>query len=154
MIGTATYRHITEVLAESQDLGDLALEGLFCARDSLFSANINTRERFRKELFSYMNNTYSYILTKHIRADRSLMAMTTAINNHALEFYGKEYGYETMDEFLLDQYLEAPTSFAALSNFVGFGITIIGDKAARWQDIGDGWDSVDITWDKIGWDNI
>ena len=154
MIGTATYRHITEVLAEIQDLGDLALEGLLCSRDALFAADVNPRERFRRELFAMMDNTYSFIALKHIRANTSLLNMTKALNDHVLDFYGDLYGYTTIDEFLNDQYLEVPTSFASLSNFIGYGITSIGDKSAKWEDIGDNWQDVDIGFNLIGWENI
>tara|TARA_B100000614_G_scaffold262909_1_gene300772 strand:+ start:236044 stop:236508 length:465 start_codon:yes stop_codon:yes gene_type:complete len=154
VIGTANYREATEVIAEAQELGDLAFAGLLCMRDRLFEGKINPRDRFRRELYANMNATYSLIANRHIRANQSMIQFVKALNDHILVQYGNEYGYETLDEFLVDQYLQVPTTFASISAFIGYSITEIGDKAANWEDIDDNWEDVDLNWDRIGWENV
>ena len=154
MIGTASYRYATVIVGEAQDLGDLALGGLLCQRDKLFESNINPRERFRRELFASLSATYGLIAQKHIRANFDMLQFVKALNDHVLVQYGEEYGYETLDEFLVDQFIEVPATYAALSEFIGYTITEIGDKAANWEDIDANWEDIDIDWDKIGWENF
>ena len=71
-----------------------------------------------------------------------------------MKYYGEEYGYETMDEFLEDQFLEVPQTFASISKLVGFNITKIGDKSASWEDMNSNWEDIDLNWEYIGWENI
>lgn len=154
MIGTANYRYMTETLSEIQDLGDEALTPLFCVRDAILTSDSNPRERFRRELFSLLDATYAYVATRHIIPDVSMIGMVKSLNDHVLEYYGAEYGYDTMDEFLIDQYLEVPQTFADISRWIGYDINEIGDKAANWNDIDDNWEDIDLEYELIGWGNI
>lgn len=154
MIGTSSYRYVTEVLAEMQDLGDEALPPLLCVRDALLTSDINPRERFRRELYAMLDNTYAYIAARHTVPDAAMIGMVKSLNDHVLRYYGEEYGYETMDEFLIDQYLQVPQTFADISNWIGYDISQIGVKAANWEDIDDRWEDVDLLYEKIGWENI
>ncbi len=154
MIGTSNYRFITEVIAESHDLGRESLPFFIDIRNSLFNADINTNERFRREIFAQINNTYSFIFLKHVVADSPMRNFVKSLNQHVLKYYGEEYGYETMDEFLEDQFLEVPQTFASISKLVGFNITKIGDKSASWEDMNSNWEDIDLNWEYIGWENI
>lgn len=154
MIGTSSYRQVTEMLSEIQDLGDEALVPLLCVRESLLNADINARERFRREFYAMLDNTYSYIAVKHTVPSSSMISVVKSLNDHVLNFYGNEYGYETLDQFLIDQYLQVPQTFAQLSRWIGYDVEEIGDKSASWEDISDNWEDVDLDWDKIGWENV
>lgn len=154
MIGTASYRYVTEILAEMQDLGDEALTPLLCVRDALLSADINPRERFRRELYSMLDNTYAYIAAKHTVPDRSMIGMVKSLNDHVLKYYGNEFGYQTLDEFLIGQYLDVPQTFADISNWIGYDVTRIGLRSASWQDVEDDWENIDMLYSRIGWENI
>jgi len=151
MIGTGSYRYATEIIGESQDLGDLALDGLLCQRDRLFESNINPRERFRRELFASLSATYGLIAQKHIRANPVMLKMVKALNDHVLT----EYDFLTLDEFLSSNYIEVPPTYGALSRFIGYAVTEEGDKNGSYEDIDiDTWDIVNTDWDKIGWENF
>jgi hypothetical protein len=154
MIGTASYRYVTEILAEMQDLGDEALPPLLCVRDSLLSSDINPRERFRREMYAMLDNTYAYIASRHIVPDRAMIGMVKSLNDHVLKYYGDQYGYETLDEFLTDQYLDVPVTFADISKWIGYDVSRIGLRSARWEDIDDLWEDIDFLYEKIGWENI
>jgi len=154
MIGTYSYRLITEVLSEVQDLGDEALQSLLCVRTLLLNASINPRDHYRRELYAMLDNTYAYIATKHTIPSSPMISVVKSLNDHVLRFYGEEYGYTDLDEFLADQYLQVPQTFADLSRWIGYEITEIGDKSANWEDIDDNWEDVDLDWDKIGWENV
>lgn len=154
MIGTSNYRYATEVLAEMQDLGDEALTPLLCVRDALLTSNSNPREYYQRGLYAMLDSTYSYIATKHTIPDSSMRGMVKSLNDHVLRYYGNEYGYSSIDEFLLGQYLQVPRTFADISNWIGYDISEIGEKAARWEDVDENWEDVDLLWEKIGWENI
>lgn len=154
MIGTASYRYVTDLIAEIQDLGDEALTPLLCVRENLLISDINPREMFRRNLYAMLDNTYAYIATRHTIPSTTTIGFVQSLNNHVLRLYGDQYGYETMDQFLIDQYLQVPQTFGDISNWIGYKITEIGDKAANWIDIDDDWTDVDIDWDLIGWENI
>ena len=154
MIGTASYRDATEVIAEALELGDLAFAGLLCMRDRLFEGSINPRDRFRRELYAKLNATYSLIANRHVLANKSIVQFVKALNDHVLREYGDIYGYKSLDEFLIGQYLEVPATYAALSEFIGYSITQIGDKGANWEDINDNWENISLNWELIGWENL
>jgi hypothetical protein len=151
MIGTVSYRFATEIISEAQDLGELAWDGLICQKEKLFESNINTRERFRRELFASLSATYGLIAQKHIRSNPVMLQMVKALNDHVLV----EYDFLTLDEFLVDNYMEVPPTYAALSRFIGYTVTEEGTKSAFYTDITpDTWDIVDLNWELLGWENF
>lgn len=154
MIGTASYKMITDILGEAQQLGIDALEPLVCMITNLQSMDISRSERYRNALFGSIVSTYSLILNKHASLNQPMIDAVRSINEHVLDKYGTEYGYSTLDEFLLDQYIEADATFASISRFLGFDINTVGNKAARWKDIDDDWENVDIKWENLGGSNL
>lgn len=153
-LGTANYRYMTEILAEMQDLGDEALPPLLCVRDQLFLAEINPRERYRREFFAMLDNTYSFIALNHTVPDSTIISMVQSLTNHILRNYGNIYGYETLDEFLSGQYLEVPQTFADICRYIGIKVSEVGDKAANWEDIDNNWEDIYVDINLIGWENL
>jgi hypothetical protein len=154
MIGTASYKMITDILGEAQKLGIDALDPLVCMITNLQSMDISKSERYRDVLFGSIVSTYSLILNKHASLNQPMINAVRSINQHVLDKYGAEYGYLTLDDFLLDQYIEVDATFASMSRFLGFNINTVGTKAARWRDISDQWQNVDIKWGKLGGSNL
>lgn len=150
MIGTKTYKILTDILGEAQELGDLSLEGMLDIKESLKTIDANPLERYRRQLFAFNASTYSYIASKHIRMNKSLKQMVLSINNHVLN----KYQNESIDEFLEEQYIAVSPSYASLSGFIGENITKIGSDSGNWEDIGDFYSEVSLNWNKIGWENI
>lgn len=153
MIGTNSYKFVSDALGESQRLGFDALEPLVCMRDIVLNTDISKSERYTRNLLNMISATYSHIALKHANLDDSMRDAVTALNQHVLTLYGDLYGYSNLDEFLEDQYIELDPMYAAISRYLGFPVTIEGTKAARWRDIDDSWKDVDITWSRLGWSN-
>jgi hypothetical protein len=155
MIGTASYKVISDTLGEAQRLGIDALSPFQCMMDNLQRMDISTSERYRKVFFNSLMATYSLIFNKHATLNNPMINAVRSLNDHVLRLYGEQYGYTTIDEFLEDQYLEADPTFASMSRFLGYDVTIEGTKAARWQDIDDNWEDVDqVVWEQLGWSNF
>jgi len=155
MIGTYNYRLVTETLAESQDLGSDALSNLICMRNELLGSDINQYNRFRRNLLNTIDGTYNYIALKHFNLSRPMQKFVRNLQDHVLKHYGEEFGYTTINEFLIDQYIQVPQTFADISGFLGYPITEVGAKAARWKDLDDvQWNEIDLSWQRIGWENL
>lgn len=154
MIGTVSYKTVADTLGEAQQLGLDALEPLVCMISNLQTMNISRSERYRNVLFNSIVSTYSFIANKHANLNQPMINAVRALNQHVLDNYGPQYGYETIDEFLVDQYIEVDPTFASVSRFLGYDVNQVGTKAARWRDIDDVWSEVDIPWSKLGWSNL
>lgn len=153
-IGTYDYRVIAETISESYDLGKESLSPLICMFNNIQNTDINSRQRHKTELESFIRKTYAYIIYKHLDNQQTTYNAIRALNNHVLREYGSAYGYENLDEFLIDQFLEVPLTYAILSEQVGFTISVIGDARARWSDIHILWKDVTLPLNRIGWENI
>lgn len=154
MIGTASYKVIADTLGEAQQLGIDALEPLVCMIENLQSMRISRFERYRNVLFNSIVSTYSLIANKHANLNQPIIDAVRTLNDHVLDNYGPMYGYETIDEFLVDQYIEVDPTFASISRFLGYQVSEVGNKAARWKDIDDTWSDVHIPWGNLGWSNL
>jgi len=155
MIGTYNYRLTAETIAEAQDMGSDALSGLLCMRSELLGADVNQYNRFRRHLVNSIDATYNMIAIKHVNLSRPIQKFVRTLQEHVLRHYGSDFGYTTIDEFLIDQYIQVPQTFADISSFLGYPITEVGTKAARWRDFDDvQWDEIDLSWERIGWDNL
>lgn len=154
MIGTASYKTISDILGESQRLGSDALEPFNCMIENVQNMDISSTERYRNVFFNSIVSTYSLIANKHSNLNQPMIKAVNALNQHILTHYGSQYGYATIDEFLADQYLEVDPTFASISRFLGYNVTLSGTKAAKWQEIDDNWESINIAWDKLGWSNF
>lgn len=150
MIGTATYKVLADTLGEAQLLGTDALEPLNCMISNLQTMDIGTQERYRNVLFNSIVSTYSLILNKHRNLNTPLSTAVSDLNDHVLRYYGAEYGYESIDEFLLGQYIQVDPTFASVSRFLGYDVNQTGNKAGRWEDIDDNWEDVNVPWEVIG----
>lgn len=153
-IGTYDYRVITEAIAESYDLGKECLNPLVCMYNNLQNCDVNVRQRHRTELESFLRRTYAYIIYKHLDNQQAMYNAVRALNTHVMREYGAAYGYDSMDEFLIDQFLEVPLTYAILSEQVGYSITVIGDAKARWSDMHLLWKDITLPMNKIGWENL
>ena len=155
MIGTVSYKVIADTLGESQQLGLDALEPFNCMLNNLQNMDISRSERYRNVFFNSIVATYSLIANKHANLNNAMINAVTALNDHVLRLYGSQYGYTSIDEFLLDQYIEVDPTFASVSRFLGYDVTQTGTKAARWKDIDDNWEDVDqVVWNQLGWSNF
>jgi len=150
MIGTYDYRITTEAIAESYNLGQKALGSLICAFNTLQLTDVNEQQRHRRELDSYLRTTYAFVVLKHLDNQQTMYAAIRALNNHVLI----QYGYDTIDDFLLDNFIDAPITYAILSEQTGEVITVIGDSRATMKDINRLMKDIDINMDKIGWENV
>ena len=150
MIGTVSYKIVADTLGESQQLGIDALEPLNCMISNLQSMRISRTERYRNVLFNSIVSTYSLIANKHANLNQDMINSVRSLNDHILN----KYGYETIDEFLIDQYIEVNPVFASMSRFLGYEVNEVGEKSARWKEIDDVWANVDISWNKLGWSNF
>jgi hypothetical protein len=155
-IGTYDYRVIVDSISEAYDLGKEALYPLTCAWNNIENADINTRQRQKTELQSYLRRTYALIIFKHLDSShqQSLLNAISALNNHVLDKYGEAYGYQDLDEFLIDQFLSVPITYALLSTAAGQTITIVGESRARWKDINILWSDITLPMNRIGWENL
>lgn len=153
-IGTYDYRVITDAIAESYDLGKKCLDPLVCMYNNLQNCDVNVRQRHRMELESFLRKTYAYIIYKHLDSQQTMYNAVRALNVHVMREYGEAYGYDSMDEFLIDQFLEVPLTYAILSEQVGYSITVIGDARARWSDMHLLWKDITLPMNKIGWENL
>lgn len=153
-IGTYDYRVITEAIAESYDLGKECLNPLVCMYNNLQNCDVNIRQRHRTELESFLRRTYAYIIYKHLDNQQSMYNAVRTLNTHVMREYGAAYGYDNLDEFLIDQFLEVPLTYAILSEQVGYTITVIGDARARWSDMHLLWKDITLPMNKIGWENL
>lgn len=154
MIGTVSYKIIADTLGEAQQLGTDALEPLVCMLTTLQSMRISDFERYRTVLFNSILATYSLVANKHANLNQPIIDAVRTLNDHVLRNYGPLYGYETIDEFLIDQYIEVDPTFASISRFLGYEVNEVGNRAARWKDIDDKWSEIDISWSKLGWSNL
>lgn len=154
MIGTLSFKQYSDILGEAQIAGIEALSPLICMYNTLQETNISQGERFTKVFKNQIDATYSYIVQKHADIDIDMRRCVTSLNNHILKLYGSEYNYQNLDEFLEDQYLEANPVYASMSRFLGYPVTLEGEKSAFWKDVDDNWEDVVLNWDKIGWSNF
>jgi hypothetical protein len=150
LIGTYDYRVITESISEAYDLGKQSLAPLVCMYNTLQNTDINVNEYHRKNLESFLRQTYSYIIYKHLDNQQSLFSTVRELNAYMLE----KYNYQTLDEFLIDQLIEVPLTYAILSEQVGDIITVIGDSKARMIDINITIQDLLIPINRIGWENL
>jgi len=155
MIGTKNYRMVSEVIAESQDLAGDALDRLLCMREHIVSSEVNQYNQYRRRLLNTLDGTYNYVAARHFNLSRQVQDFVKGLQQHVLDKYGADFGYLTLDEFLQGQYIQVPQTFAAISNFLGYTITEVGDKAATWEDLDNvNWNDLNLRWDRIGWDNL
>lgn len=153
-IGTYDYRVITEKISEAYDLGKQSLGPLICMFNTLQNSDVNVRQRNRSELDSFLRRTYAYIIFKHLDNQQSMYNAISSLNSHVLREYGEAYGYEDLDEFLIDQFLEVPLTYAILSEQAGYTITVIGEYKARLVDINLVMKDISLPFEKIGWENL
>ncbi len=153
-IGTYDYRVIVDKISEAYDLGKESLAPLICMYNTLQNTDVNARQRHKTELESYLRRTYAYIIYKHLDNQQSMYKAIRALNDHVIKTYGEAYGYTTIDEFLIDQFLQVPLTYAILSGQVGYTITMVGDSKARFADINILIKDINLPWNKIGWENL
>lgn len=150
MIGTGSFRKISEYISESFQLGSDSLSFLTNARNILENSNINTEDKNRKKVYSLISATYSNIVLRHVSVSKKYINAVKALNDHVIE----KYENSDMDDFLSSQYLEVPEQYAYISGLAGYDISKIGDAAARFIDIEDSLDSIILPFEKIGWENV
>jgi hypothetical protein len=153
-IGTYDYRVVTEFLSEAYDLSKTSLKYLYGMHKELQNANVNTDATRRVDLDHSIVANYSMIINQHYRNARTIFDAIRALNEHILTQYGAIYGYATMDEFLIDQYISVPLTYAVLSESIGYPISIVGDSKGRFNDISNLWIDIDIPYELIGWENL
>lgn len=153
-IGTYSFRVLTELISESYDLSISTLKYLNGVSTSIYNTDVNDRKLPVANFKTCILKTYSSIVRDHIATNVSVLRAIEALNNHVLTTYGEIYNYENLDEFLVDNYIDVPTTYAELSNLVGFSLTEIGDKKAGFQDINFLYSDIDKPYDLIGWENL
>jgi hypothetical protein len=149
MIGTANYRFAAEVFAETRDLALDALSPLLAMRNALDDSDVNEQDRSRLHLRGVINSTYSHIVGKHVRPGQRVLNAIRALNQHVLDYYN----HSNIDDFLEEQYLEVPVSFAFLSDLAGYPITVVGESSARFKDIDALFQNIELPFNRIGWSN-
>ena len=92
---------------------------LLCVKNRLFEADINARERFRREFFCLVDATYAYLASHYGAPNPPMQDFVKALNQHILDFYGTE----TIDDFLVSENVTVPQTFADISAYVGYPIT-------------------------------
>lgn len=153
-IGTYNFRVLTEGISEMFDLGVLSLESLYGMNQDLQLSRANTNSTAFADLQNAIIHTYGFILNRHINNIPSIIDAVVSLNLHIRDTYGVLYEYQNMDEFLLDQYLSVPVTYADLANYAGFSITVIGSRKGLWQDVDDLWPDVTLTYEEIGSINL
>lgn len=153
-IGTYDYRVITESISEAYELGREALSPLICMYNTLQNTDVNPRQKDKLELESYLRKTYAYIIYKHLDNQQSIYNAIRSLNDHIIDQYGPIYNYSSIDEFLIDQFLEVPLTFAILSEQAGYTINVIGDSKARFSDINLLIKDINTPINRIGWENL
>lgn len=153
-IGTYNFRVLTEGISEMFDLGVLSLKSLYGMNQNLQLSRANVNATARVDLQNAIVHTYGFIIQRHINNIPSIMDAIVSLNLHIRDTYGDIYDYQNMDEFLIDQYLSVPVTYANLSNYAGFSISVIGSKKGLYADIDDYWPDVELTYEEIGSVNL
>lgn len=153
-IGTYDYRICTEFISEAYDLSTTGLKYLYGMHAELQKANVNTDATRRIDLDRSIVKTYALILNNQLNDTRVMFDAIRALNEHILNKYGDLYGYTNLDEFLIDQHISVPLTYAVLSEVVGYPISIIGDAKGRFQDMTLLWSDIEIEYKFIGWENL
>ncbi len=153
-IGTYDFRVISDKLSEAYDLPKKSLIELTKFWSIVDQTKVNPLQRHKQELQSYLSSTYAFIISEHLANPQSFLNIIRNLNDYILDKYGQAYGYSTMDEFLEDQFLEVPITYAILSEFTGQVITKIGESRARHSDINKNHADIKLPFNKIGWQNI
>lgn len=149
MINKDQYIHISNMVAEIQDLGDSSIIPLICVKNTLFSADISPQDRYRREFFSMTSATYSFLATNHAAPNQPIRDFVRSLNQHILDMYN----YTSIEQFLIAQDIVVPQSFADISTYVGFPInnSLIGQiKPIYWQDFQNVWSFEGASWDIWG----
>ena len=149
MINKDQYIHIANLVAEIQDLGDLSLAPLSFVKETLFGADINPQDRFRREFFTVTSATYSFLATNYSSPNQAMQGFVRSLNQHVLD----TYGYSAIEEFLIAEQVVVPQSFADISTYIGFPIdnSLIGvSPPTYWQDFQDFWPLQGAHWDIWG----
>jgi hypothetical protein len=134
-IGTYDYRVVTEFISEAYDLSLTSLKYLYNMHTELQKANVNTDATRRIDLDHCIVKSYALIITEHFNNARTIFDAIRSLNDHILTQYGSVYGYQTIDQFLIDQYISVPLTYAVLSESIGYPITIVGDSKGRFGDL-------------------
>jgi hypothetical protein len=145
---------MTELISESYDLSFQTLKYMNGMSTNLYNTDVNSR---KSSVANFKNNivkTYSLILYDQVIQNTTILNAVRSLNNHVLNTYKSVYGYETIDQFLQNQYLQVPTSYAALSDLVGFDIQNIGNKKCAYEDIDDNYEDIELDYALIGWENL
>lgn len=150
MIGSGTFREISEKISEGYSLGIESLQFLTNSKDILSNSNINEQDYQKKSVISIINATYSNIVIRHINPNRKLINAVKSLNKHVLE----KYVCDNLDQFLESQYIEVPEYYAYLSGIAGYDVSRIGSASARFSDIDDTFNNVTLPFYKIGWYNV
>lgn len=115
-------------------------------KTSLFSADINPRDRYRREFFAVLDATYAFVASHYAVPNAPMQNFVRALNQHVLDFYGTK----TIDEFLVDNNFRVPQTFADVSTYVGFPITeVLTDSADNWERFNATWESLSSYWDSV-----
>lgn len=153
-IGTYTFRLLTEHISESYDLTFSTLKNLRGMYEILQNTQSNAVRGTVTDLKTQIITAYQKIILGQIINNRDIIGAIAALNSHVLSRYGAEYGYEDLDEFLVDQYLSVPLTYATLSDLAGFNIQVIGDQKATFSDIEHSYEEITKPYDLIGWENV
>lgn len=153
-IGTYDYRVCTEFISEAYDLSITSLKYLYGMHAELQRADVNTDATRRIDLDHSIVKNYAIIINNQLNDARIMFDAIRALNDHILDKYGSIYGYTTIDDFLIDQYISVPATYAVLSESIGYPITIVGDEKGSLQDIYNLWSDIDLEWQLIAWENL
>lgn len=146
MINKTQYIRIADYVSNIQQFGGLALGPLLDVKETLQTADINPRDRFRREFYAALNATYYYISSAYAVPNGPMREFVRALNQHVLDFYGTA----TIDEFLVDNNIRVPQTFADISTYVGFPITeVLEDSPENWEMFDVNWEDVDEFWDMV-----
>lgn len=150
-IGTLDFKSFSDAISESISVSQESLENVLGVRQTVLNANSNQDGRFLQQIKISSEATYSNIVNKNINRQHPLTTAVRSLNEHVLSIYG----HEEMDDFLREQFLEVDATYASISYDLGYIITEIGSRSARFEDIDVEFDKLNnINFERIGWKNV
>lgn len=150
-IGTLDFKSFSDAISESISVSQESLENVLGVRQTVLNTNSNQDGRFLQQIKISSEATYSNIVNKSINRQHPLTTAVRSLNEHVLSVYG----HEEMDDFLREQFLKVDATYASISYDLGYIITEIGSRSARFEDIDIEFDKLNnINFERIGWKNV
>lgn len=155
-IRPGAYRSIMESASESLRSCHLARISIDKAMYAIERSAIQPKNPNRNKTLSTMEICRRRLVEYAASPSQAIVSFSVDITKYTI----KEYGYNSIGDMLVDQYVNVPQPILTVIQGLGYLTDIAsgGDESARWKDIPDSLDEISIssvsgtlmTWDWIG----